>query len=99
MRLTDVLLVSHEGSAQIVDARPAARLTARPTNRARLRRGHIPGALNVPWTDLVINGELKTVDELNDIFYVRVSILNGRSSPAAARGDGGGGRARSPRLA
>ncbi len=24
-RLTDVLLVSHEGSAQIVDARPAAR--------------------------------------------------------------------------
>ena len=61
-------------------------LTARPTNRPGLRRGHIPGALNVPWTDLVVNGELKTVDELNDIFYVRVSILNGRSSPAAARG-------------
>ncbi len=44
-------------------------LTARPTNRARAcAAGHIPGALNVPWTDLVINGELKTVDELNDIF-------------------------------
>ncbi|MDM4207044.1 3-mercaptopyruvate sulfurtransferase [Klebsiella spallanzanii] len=68
-RLTDVLLVSHEGSAQIVDARPAARfngLVAEP--RAGLRSGHIPGALNVPWTELVINGELKTVDELNEIF-------------------------------
>lgn len=86
-RLTDVLLVSHEGSAQIVDARPAARFNGQADEpRPGLRRGHIPGALNVPWTDLVINGELKTVDELNDIFYVRVSILNGRSSPAAARG-------------
>ena len=92
-RLTDVLLVSHEGSAQIVDARPAARFNGGRRTAPGLRRGHIPGALNVPWTDLVINGELKTVDELNDIFYVRVSILNGRSSPAAARGDGGGGRA------
>ncbi|EPC3763154.1 3-mercaptopyruvate sulfurtransferase [Klebsiella michiganensis] len=68
-RLTDVLLVSHEGSAQIVDARPAGRfngLVAEP--RPGLRSGHIPGALNVPWTELVINGELKTTDELNEIF-------------------------------
>ena len=68
-RLTDVLLVSHEGSAQIVDARPAARFNGQADEpRPGLRRGHIPGALNVPWTELVINGELKTVDELNDIF-------------------------------
>ena len=68
-RLTDVLLVSHEGSAQIVDARPAGRfngLVAEP--RPGLRSGHIPGALNVPWNELVINGELKTTDELNEIF-------------------------------
>lgn len=68
-RLTDVLLVSHEGSAQIVDARPAGRfngLVAEP--RPSLRSGHIPGALNVPWNELVINGELKTTDELNEIF-------------------------------
>ncbi|NRE84492.1 3-mercaptopyruvate sulfurtransferase [Klebsiella michiganensis] len=68
-RLTDVLLVSHEGSAQIVDARPAGRfngLVAEP--RPGLRSGHIPGALNVPWNELVINGELKTTDELNKIF-------------------------------
>lgn len=36
--------------------------------RPGLRSGHIPGALNVPWTELVINGELKTTDELNEIF-------------------------------
>lgn len=68
-RLTDVLLVSHEGSAQIVDARPAGRFNGQVAEpRAGLRSGHIPGALNVPWTELVINGELKTTDELNAVF-------------------------------
>lgn len=68
-RLTDVLLVSHEGTAQIVDARPAARFNAQADEpRPGLRRGHIPGAKNVPWGDLVENGQLKTVDELSEIF-------------------------------
>lgn len=68
-RLTDVLLVSLEGSAQIVDARPAGRFNGQVAEpRPGLRSGHIPGALNVPWTELVINGELKTTDELNEIF-------------------------------
>ncbi len=68
-RLTDVLLVSHEGTAQIVDARPAARFNAEADEpRPGLRRGHIPGALNVPWGDLVENGQLKTTDELSEIF-------------------------------
>lgn len=68
-RLTDVLLISHEGTAQIVDARPAPRFNAEVDEpRPGLRRGHIPGARNVPWGDLVFNGELKTVDELTAIF-------------------------------
>ncbi|WMY75472.1 3-mercaptopyruvate sulfurtransferase [Buttiauxella selenatireducens] len=68
-RLTDVLLVSHEGTAQIVDARPAPRFNAQVDEpRPGLRRGHIPGALNVPWNSLVENGQLKTTDELNEIF-------------------------------
>lgn len=68
-RLTDVLLVSHEGTAQIVDARPAPRFNAQVDEpRPGLRRGHIPGAFNVPWNDLVENGQLKTTDDLNEIF-------------------------------
>ena len=68
-RLTDVLLVSHEKTAQIVDARPAPRFAAQADEpRPGLKRGHIPGALNVPWGDLVFEGELKTTDELSEIF-------------------------------
>lgn len=67
--LTDVLLVSHEGTAQIVDARPAPRFNALADEpRPGLKRGHIPGALNVPWVDLVENGQLKTTDKLSEIF-------------------------------
>lgn len=68
-RLTDVLLASHEGTAQIVDARPAPRFNAQVDEpRPGLRRGHIPGARNVPWGDLVVDGELKTTDQLEAIF-------------------------------
>lgn len=68
-RLTDVLLVSHEGTAQLLDARPAARFNGQADEpRPGLRRGHIPGALNIPWTDVVENGRLKTVDDLTEIF-------------------------------
>ena len=68
-RLTDVLVVSHEKTAQIVDARPAPRFNAEADEpRPGLKRGHIPGALNVPWGDLVFEGELKTTDELRAIF-------------------------------
>ncbi|WP_336292501.1 3-mercaptopyruvate sulfurtransferase [Cronobacter dublinensis] len=68
-RLTDVLLASHENTAQIVDARPAARFNAEADEpRPGLRRGHMPGALNVPWTELVVKGQLKKTDELHAIF-------------------------------
>lgn len=68
-RLPEVLLASHEKTAQLVDARPAARFNAEADEpRPGLKRGHIPGALNVPWTDLVIKGQLKTTDELQEVF-------------------------------
>ncbi len=70
VKVTDVLLASHENTAQIIDARPAARFNAEVDEpRPGLRRGHIPGALNVPWTELVREGELKTTDELDAIFF------------------------------
>lgn len=69
-RLTEVLLVSHEGTAQLVDARPAARFKGEADEpRPGLKRGHIPGALNIPWTSVVDDGQLKTVDELTEIFH------------------------------
>lgn len=72
VKVTDVLLASHENTAQIIDARPAARFNAEVDEpRPGLRRGHIPGALNVPWTELVREGELKTTDELDAIFFSR----------------------------
>lgn len=67
--VTDVLLASHEGTAQIVDARAAARFNAEVDEpRAGLRRGHIPGSLNVPWGTLVGDGKLKAPEELAAIF-------------------------------
>ncbi len=51
---------SDTGSAQIVDARAAARFrgeTAEP--RPGLRSGHIPSSTNVPWKEVVENGALK----------------------------------------
>lgn len=76
-RLTDVLLISHEKTAQLVDARPAPRFNAEADEpRPGLRRGHIPGALNVPWGDLVFEGELKTTDELSAVFARQGVDLN-----------------------
>lgn len=68
-RLTDVLLISHEGGAQIVDARAANRFNAEVDEpRPGLHRGHIPHSRNVPWNDLVVNGTLKPEAELRTIF-------------------------------
>ncbi|QTO55068.1 3-mercaptopyruvate sulfurtransferase [Duffyella gerundensis] len=68
-RVTDVLLISHEGSAQLVDARAANRFHAEVDEpRPGLHRGHIPGSLNVPWNSLVSEGELKAEHELRSLF-------------------------------
>ena len=72
VKVTDVLLASHENTAQIIDARPAARFNAEVDEpRPGLRRGHITGELNVPSTELVREGELQPTDELDAIFFGR----------------------------
>ncbi len=54
---------------QILDARMAPAGQEHLRNMAQeYRAGHLPGALNVPWTDLVVKGQLKTTDELREIF-------------------------------
>ncbi|PKH21832.1 3-mercaptopyruvate sulfurtransferase [Enterobacterales bacterium CwR94] len=67
--LTDVQVISHEGSAQIIDARAENRFRGEVDEpRAGLYRGHIPGSLNVPWNTLTANGALKDDAALRDVF-------------------------------
>ncbi len=59
------------GGEQIVDARSAGRFTGRdPEPRAGLRGGHMPGALNLPFNQLLDPGDgtLLPVDALRQAF-------------------------------
>jgi thiosulfate/3-mercaptopyruvate sulfurtransferase len=63
--LADVQRALAERSAQVVDARPADRFRGEaPEPRPGLRSGHMPGALNVPSTELVQNGTLLPPERL-----------------------------------
>jgi len=63
---------SHDGAAQIADARPAPRFHAEvPEPRAGLRAGHIPESLNVPVTLLSENGQMRSPEELRQLFSDR----------------------------
>jgi len=55
--------------AQVLDARSAGRFhgTA-PEPRPGLPSGHMPGALSLPFTQLVESGRLKPADELREVF-------------------------------
>jgi thiosulfate/3-mercaptopyruvate sulfurtransferase len=59
-----------DGSAQVVDARSAMRFRGEaPEPRAGLRSGHMPGALNVPFNEVVsADGFLKSAAELREVF-------------------------------
>jgi|SRR5436190_12565047 len=58
------------GAAQVVDARPAARFRGEaPEPRPGLRSGHMPGALNVPFDQVVTaDGRLQTADAIAEAF-------------------------------
>ncbi len=56
----DVLKASQAGAPQIVDARSAQRFRGEaPEPRPGVRSGHIPGSLNVPYRELIENGEMR----------------------------------------
>ena len=65
--------IQRERSAQIVDARGAPRFAGREKEpRAGVRRGHIPGSVNVPYSELTRpDGTLKPSEELRAIFNAR----------------------------
>jgi thiosulfate/3-mercaptopyruvate sulfurtransferase len=57
---------------QILDARSAARFNGTaPEPRPGLSSGHMPGAINVPFTDLVEEGRLKPADKLRELFLAK----------------------------
>jgi thiosulfate/3-mercaptopyruvate sulfurtransferase len=57
---------------QILDARSAARFTgASPEPRAGISSGHMPGAINLPFTELAKDGRLRPAESLREIFSSR----------------------------
>ena len=68
--VTQVAQASKLGDPQIVDARSAARFRGEADEpRAGLRKGHIPGSRNVPYTDLLNDDQtMKSPDETRAIF-------------------------------
>jgi thiosulfate/3-mercaptopyruvate sulfurtransferase len=57
---------------QILDARSAGRFTgASPEPRPGISSGHMPGAINIPFTELVKDGRLRSADQLREIFAVK----------------------------
>jgi thiosulfate/3-mercaptopyruvate sulfurtransferase len=67
--LHDVSQALAKSSAQIVDARPADRFAgAAPEPRAGVKSGHMPGAFNVPFPEIVKNGKLIEGEALKAAF-------------------------------
>ena len=63
-------LLAHH--AQVVDARSAARFNGTaPEPRPGLRSGHMPGAVSLPFSELVQDGRLRSADELRFLFEQR----------------------------
>jgi len=64
-----VLAALHDPLSRVLDARPAARFNGEVEEpRAGLRKGHMPGAINLPFADLFDDGLLKSSEELKQIF-------------------------------
>ena len=60
---------SASGSAQIIDARPADRFRGEaPEPRAGVASGHIPGSLNLPFPQIIENGQLKSPQDIAKAF-------------------------------
>jgi thiosulfate/3-mercaptopyruvate sulfurtransferase len=65
----DVSMALNGENIQVVDARPAGRFAGRdPEPRPGLRPGHMPGAFNVPSSELIDNGRLAAPDKIKAAF-------------------------------
>jgi thiosulfate/3-mercaptopyruvate sulfurtransferase len=67
--LGDVQMALNDDSVQVVDARSAGRFAGKePEPRPGLRAGHMPGALNVPYTEILENGRLASPEKIAKVF-------------------------------
>ncbi len=67
--VSEVQMALNDGGAQVVDARPTGRFVGRdPEPRPGLRQGHMPGAINLPSTELVENGRLASREKIAAAF-------------------------------
>jgi len=67
--LDDVRMALADDSAQVVDARSAARFAGKaPEPRPGLRSGHMPRSFNVPYDRLIENGRLKSREKIAAAF-------------------------------
>lgn len=65
----DVTRALADGSAQVVDVRSAERFAGSvPEPRPGLRAGHMPGALNLPFGNLLAEGRMKPAEALAEAF-------------------------------
>ncbi|KAL0590394.1 hypothetical protein ABG067_001640 [Albugo candida] len=64
----DEILQNLNTATEIIDARPSKRFTAQePEPRSGLRSGHIPGSINVPFTNLLLEDDFSQYRELSSI--------------------------------
>ena len=80
-----------DGSAQVLDARPADRFEgSAPEPRPGLHSGHMPGSISVPATELVADGRLKDPDRLLAVFEnANVSLTQTHDHQLRIRSDRG----------
>ena len=65
----DVSRALTQGSAQVVDARPAARFRGEaPEPRPGVRSGHMPGGKSLPFEKVLADGRLRSPDEIERAF-------------------------------
>jgi thiosulfate/3-mercaptopyruvate sulfurtransferase len=86
--LADVQRAVDDHRTPILDARGAPRFRGEaPEPRAGVKSGHMPGALNVPFQDLLApDGTMKSADELKSVF--RAAGLQTQAAPICSCGSG-----------
>lgn len=82
----DVLGALDDPDTTIMDARSAARFSGQaPEPRKGLRSGHMPGATNLPFPEVLRDHRLKPADELAELF---TRILPGQNTLLTSCGSG-----------